>query len=343
MNNKILYSGAAWAMCLALVSCSQKIPEQIQTISTSLVSQDLENIKKFSVFAECEFITDEMLEKILEDSECPVSDLYNCGSDISEIKLNDNVYTVYLNDGTNIILNTETYMGKSVWNIEDSILYNSTFSVLTGSKITINDVSVDDSYITDSDEALTTYTIPILPNIDNKLIITNKIFDTVSTVWNEESCNSGLVSFGVDEKEKTNILNNIKDYTESFYAQLETLESVSESVEYMFSSDNKKTYIEDIFNKGKNMLKTDNIYTKYYQLEVENIEFISEPTFIDSSTLSTKIHIVSRWLIGDGSLKGRTENYPTIQLIKEDNKWVIKNIDDMSYLINLNYLAEVDE
>ena len=343
MNNKILYSGAAWAMCLALVSCSQKIPEQIQTISTSLVSQDLENIKKFSVFAECEFITDEMLEKILEDSECPVSDLYNCGSDISEIKLNDNVYTVYLNDGTNIILNTETYMGKSVWNIEDSILYNSTFSVLTGSKITINDVSVDDSYITDSDEALTTYTIPILPNIDNKLIITNKIFDTVSTVWNEDSCNSGLVSFGVDEKEKTKILNNIKDYTESFYAQLETLESVSESVEYMFSSDNKKTYIEDIFNKGKNMLKTDNIYTKYYQLEVENIEFISEPTFVDSSTLSTKIHIVSRWLIGDGSLKGRTENYPTIQLIKEDNKWVIKNIDDMSYLINLNYLAEVDE
>ena len=343
MNNKILYSGAAWAMCLALVSCSQKIPEQIQTISTSLVSQDLENIKKFSVFAECEFITDEMLEKILEDSECPVSDLYNCGSDISEIKLNDNVYTVYLNDGTNIILNTETYMGKSVWNIEDSILYNSTFSVLTGSEITINDVSVDDSYITDSDEALTTYTIPILPNIDNKLIITNKIFDTVSTVWNEDSCNSGLVSFGVDEKEKTKILNNIKDYTESFYAQLETLESVSESVEYMFSSDNKKTYIEDIFNKGKNMLKTDNIYTKYYQLEVENIEFISEPTFIDSSTLSTKIHIVSRWLIGDGSLKGRTENYPTIQLIKEDNRWVIKNIDDMSYLINLNYLAEVDE
>lgn len=343
MNNKILYSGAAWAMCLALVSCSQKIPEQIQTISTSLVSQDLENIKKFSVFAECEFITDEMLEKILEDSECPVSDLYNCGSDISEIKLNDNVYTVYLNDGTNIILNTETYMGKSVWNIEDSILYNSTFSVLTGSEITINDVSVDDSYITDSDEALTTYTIPILPNIDNKLIITNKIFDTVSTVWNEDSCNSGLVSFGVDEKEKTKILNNIKDYTESFYAQLETLESVSESVEYMFSSDNKKTYIEDIFNKGKNMLKTDNIYTKYYQLEVENIEFISEPTFIDSSTLSTKIHIVSRWLIGDGSLKGRTENYPTIQLIKEDSKWVIKNIDDMSYLINLNYLAEVDE
>lgn len=343
MNNKILYSGAAWAMCLALVSCSQKIPEQIQTISKSLVSQDLENIKKFSVFAECEFITDEMLEKILEDSECPVSDLYNCGSDISEIKLNDNVYTVYLNDGTNIILNTETYMGKSVWNIEDSILYNSTFSVLTGSEITINDVSVDDSYITDSDEALTTYTIPILPNIDNKLIITNKIFDTVSTVWNEDSCNSGLVSFGVDEKEKTKILNNIKDYTESFYAQLETLESVSESVEYMFSSDNKKTYIEDIFNKGKNMLKTDNIYTKYYQLEVENIEFISEPTFVDSSTLSTKIHIVSRWLIGDGSLKGRTENYPTIQLIKEDNRWVIKNIDDMSYLINLNYLAEVDE
>lgn len=343
MKNK-LYLATAWAMCLALTSCAEKVPDSVYKITNALVSHDIDTIRKYSVFSDCEFIDNTMLKELFDSySDSNVAQLYNYNSEVTKIVVKDNNYSVELKDGYDCYLNTETYKGNLVWNIDGSVLYNSNFSVLSGSEVKINGIDVDSKYISESDDTTDTYTIPVLPNLDNKLIISNSMFNTVTTVWNESSVDKGLVSFDVDEKEKNKILKTLKDYTNEFYKILENNNSSSNDISKFFSKEHKKSFLSKVYNDGKAMLKQDNSFTRYYDISTEYFEYVDEPEFIDNNTLSMKIRVISNWLVGDGSLKGRTENYPTITIIKEDNKWVIDDIDDMSFLTNLNYLEEVDE
>lgn len=236
----------------------------------------------------------------------------------------------------------ELYIDGTSWFIDDIPLNTFDFTVLTDSTVNLNGILVASFYEVESgDEALTAYSIEDLLDGEYEITISNgEEEDIVKTI----SDFSKPYNFVIAEEEQSHLIDKTEEMINLYYQGIEKDSASYLDIAYLFHTDMKKNYLKDLFNESILMLNKSNQFSRYYDISVEDITLNDDITIVDGNTVILPLHLIIKWTIGDGSLKGRTEEDTEITLSKDIKKeWVIKDISDTSFLTSLNYLKGVDE
>lgn len=323
-----------------LTGCSNKkkeeVPPELQALQNAFISGDGEVIYNLSVFSQNTFVNYDIFIEACKDTF--IGDIIAGEINIAEVKLDSGGLLLTSIDGESFQLKG---VGNS-WVLNDLYLEPITLSALSGSEIELNGISVDESYITEEADNICFYEISSLMDIDNKIVIHNDLLvkDFEGTI----NSSATDYNFIMSEDDKTDIMKNLKNMIQTYYDSIQKGAASYLDVAYMFHSDLKKNDLKEMFSESVAMLNSDKTYSRYYDLKIEKLELTDDIIYLSTDTIQLPIHIITTWKIGDGSLIGRTENSTNIVLVKDQKKgWVILEIEDPTFINNLNYLKGVDE
>lgn len=342
MTKKLI---ALSALLIAFTGCENKKAQQqsvsltyIDFIDSAFTSADAQAMFDTSYYAtDVEFNT---LDTFLTGIQGTfIEDIIN--GDITILSVRDVDGSVIATDLDN---NTyELYIDGTSWFIEDIPLNTFEFTVLSDATVTFNSLEVTSFYEVESDDVvLTTYSIEDLLNGDYEIVISNgkEEEDIVKTISNFDI----PYNFVMSEDEKTSLVGKVEEMINLYYKGIEKESASYLDIAYLFHTDMKKNYLKDLFKDSLMMLNKSNQFSRYYDISIEELTLNEDIQIIDGSTVTLPLHLIVQWTIGDGSLKGRTEEDTEITLVKDSKKeWVIKDISNTGFLTSLNYLKGVDE
>ena len=227
--------------------------------------------------------------------------------------------------------------GGYLW--DDPEFYTDSYTVYapTGSSISVNGVTLDETEYVEDDGVTTTYSVDRLPNIEIPISITNPYFDTINKTLNP-SVDEDSANVAVSEKTLKEILESM---TEQFNAMYQAI-SADTTIE-SFIKDTGRTFAEwdtdelqDFIDTAISNRKFEDPFTKYTDASctIRQVKD-TDAVFVGENTIELQLEINSVWNIGDGD-EGKMTTPVTIQTTIDKDGWLLKSMSDWSWLQDLN-------